>query len=79
VTTPPASEEVPATISVSEDMGQLEPQGPDSDVKDGVKVRKSVWSKLGQRVNIAGIQFASRIMLWDHHLAVPHISVPDIR
>jgi hypothetical protein len=59
VTTPPASEEVPATISVSEDMGQLEPQG--------------------QRVNIAGIQFASRIMLWDHHLAVPHISVPDIR
>jgi hypothetical protein len=38
-----------------------------------------VWSKLGQRVNIAGIQFASRIMLWDHHLAVPHISVPDIR
>lgn len=79
VTTTPASEEVPATISVSEDMGQLEPQGPDSDVKDGVKVRKSMWSKLGQRVNVAGIQFASRIMLWDHHLAVPHISVPDIR
>jgi len=25
------------------------------------------------------MQFASRIMLWDQHLAVPHISVPDIR
>lgn len=71
--------EVPATIRVSEDMGQLEPQGPDRDVKDGVNVKKSIWSKLGQRVNIAGIQFASRVMLHDQHLAIPHISVPDIR
>ncbi|KAG0579761.1 hypothetical protein KC19_4G121600 [Ceratodon purpureus] len=78
-TPPSASEEVPATITVSEEMGQLEPKGPDSDVKDGVKVQKSMWSKLGQRVNIAGIQFASRIMLRDRHLAVPHVSVPDIR
>lgn len=41
-----ASEEVPVTIKVSEELGQLEPMGPDSDVKDGVKVEKSIWSKV---------------------------------
>jgi len=74
-----ASEEVPVTIKVSEELGQLEPMGPDSDVKDGVKVEKSIWSKLGQRVNIAGIQFASQIIMGNQHLAIPHVSVPDIR
>jgi hypothetical protein len=74
-----ASEEVPVTIKVSEELGQLEPMGPGSDVKDGVKVEKSIWSKLGQRVNIAGIQFASHIIMGNQHLAIPHVSVPDIR
>jgi len=70
---------VPATIRVLEEMGQLERKGPDSDVKDGVKVKNSMLSKLGQRVSMAGIQFASRILLSDQYLAIPHISVPDIR
>lgn len=73
------SEEVPVTIKVSEDLGQLEPMGPDTDVKDGLKVERSMWSKLGQRFNPVGLQFAAHILLWDQHLVIPHVSVPDIR
>lgn len=47
--------EVLVIIRVLEDMGQFELQGLDCDVKDGVNVKKLIWLKLGQRVNIVGI------------------------
>jgi hypothetical protein len=73
------TKEVPVTVQVSEDLGQLQPKGADSDVKDGVKLEKTLWGKLGQRINIAAITFASQIILRDQNLAIPHVSVPDIR
>lgn len=34
---------------------------------------------LGQRINLEGISCAVGILSKDNHLAIPHVSVPDIR
>ncbi|KAL3702066.1 hypothetical protein R1sor_020088 [Riccia sorocarpa] len=39
---------------------------------------KSFLAKLGQSVNVAGITFSSKVILKERHLAIPHVSVPDI-
>ncbi|KAL2649697.1 hypothetical protein R1flu_017825 [Riccia fluitans] len=39
---------------------------------------KSFLTKLGQSVNVAGVAFSSKVILKEHHLAIPHVSVPDI-
>lgn len=39
---------------------------------------KSLLAKLGQSINVAGIAFSSKVILKERHLAIPHVSVPDI-
>lgn len=40
---------------------------------------KTMWSKLGQRFNSAGIMSSLRVIFREQHLALPHLNVPDIR
>lgn len=40
---------------------------------------KTMWAKLGQRFNSAGIMSSLRVIFREQHLALPHLNVPDIR
>lgn len=40
---------------------------------------KTMWAKLGQRFNSAGIMSSLRVIFKEQHLALPHLNVPDIR
>ncbi|KAM5580014.1 hypothetical protein ABKV19_009649 [Rosa sericea] len=63
-------------------------EGPESPFEDQSEVHRGVSSNmwwadlkaaLGQRLNFGAIVFSARVLAKDQHLALPHVSVPDIR
>ncbi|PRQ52056.1 putative phosphatidylglycerophosphatase [Rosa chinensis] len=63
-------------------------EGPESPFEDQSEVHRGVSSNmwwadlkaaLGQRLNFGAIVFSARVLVKDQHLALPHVSVPDIR
>ncbi|XP_004303858.1 PREDICTED: uncharacterized protein LOC101303827 [Fragaria vesca subsp. vesca] len=64
----------------------LGPESPFEDQTDKVDrgVSSNMWwadlkAALGQRLNFGAILFSARVLAKDQHLALPHVSVPDIR
>ncbi|KAL6140465.1 hypothetical protein ACLB2K_058764 [Fragaria x ananassa] len=64
----------------------LGPESPFEDQTEKVDrgVSSNMWwadlkAALGQRLNFGAILFSARVLAKDQHLALPHVSVPDIR
>ncbi|CAN1123102.1 Phosphatidylglycerophosphate phosphatase 1, chloroplastic/mitochondrial [Linum perenne] len=60
-----------------EEIGELEVRGHRG-------IFTNMWwpdfrAAFGQRINVEGIVFAARVLFKDRNLAIPHVSVPDIR
>eukprot|EP00897_Mesotaenium_endlicherianum_P005758 jgi/Mesen1/520/ME000104S10608 len=54
-------------------------QVADSEQLEGAMASKSLGAKLGQSFNSAGITLFARLLTGEKHLAIPHVSVPDVR
>ncbi|CAM6095941.1 unnamed protein product [Calypogeia fissa] len=52
--------------------------GHDSNSVSGMEGKSILWRKLAQNVNLSGVLFSARVIVKDRHLAIPHVSVPDI-
>ncbi|XP_050382753.1 phosphatidylglycerophosphate phosphatase 1, chloroplastic/mitochondrial [Argentina anserina] len=76
----PSSED-PTTSSSSSRNNQA---GPESPFEDQTEKVGNMWladlkAALGQRLNFGAIVLSARVFVRDQHLALPHVSVPDIR
>lgn len=57
---------------------------PESDIDSLLGISSKMWwtdfkAFLGQRINLKGVASSVGILSKDKHLAIPHVSVPDIR
>ncbi|XP_022848699.1 uncharacterized protein LOC111371000 [Olea europaea var. sylvestris] len=57
---------------------------PESEVDNFLDISSNMWwtdfkAFLGQRINLEGLASSVGILSKDKHLAIPHVSVPDIR
>lgn len=56
----------------------------DKEAKKGRGIFTNMWwaelkAAMGQRINFEGIASSTMVVVKDHHLALPHVAVPDIR
>ncbi|KAM4094976.1 hypothetical protein ACB094_06G234900 [Castanea mollissima] len=56
----------------------------DKEAKKGRGIFTNMWwaelkAAMGQRINFEGIASSTMVVVKDHHLALPHLAVPDIR
>ncbi|MCD7471398.1 Phosphatidylglycerophosphate phosphatase 1, chloroplastic/mitochondrial [Datura stramonium] len=59
-------------------------EDPEFELPDHLGIRTNMWwtdlkAALGQRINVEGIVSSLGVFSKDKHLAIPHVSVPDIR
>ncbi|CAA2954058.1 hydrolase (HAD superfamily) [Olea europaea subsp. europaea] len=57
---------------------------PESDIDSLLGISSNMWwtdfkAYLGQRINLEGVASSVGLLSKDKHLAIPHVSVPDIR
>lgn len=72
--------------SIQEETTQCseEEEEPEFELQDHLGIRTNMWwtdlkAAVGQRINVEGIVSSLGVFSKDKHLAIPHISVPDIR
>lgn len=81
-------EEFYSSIQEQEEITQYneeeEEEEPEFELPDHSGIRTNMWwtelkAALGQRINVEGIVSSLGVFSKDKHLAIPHVSVPDIR
>ncbi|KAK6785276.1 hypothetical protein RDI58_018731 [Solanum bulbocastanum] len=80
-------EEFYSSIQEQEERTQYneeEEEEPEFELPDHSGIRTNMWwtdlkAALGQRINVEGIVSSLGVFSKDKHLAIPHVSVPDIR
>lgn len=70
----------PTHIRSSHNSASDSQPSPEQETKAGSEPPKpSLWSRLGQSFNAQGVTAVASVVVTDPSLAIPHVSVPDIR